>query len=169
MSEADVLGEVGLDYKYAKSPEDKAHQNAVLSRLLNAAGRAGKSINLHSRWAQRPTLEAAVAYKRTWGLNALMHWFTSSKKLIRICAEEKIFVSVGPSILLDGPACEVCLHIPDPLLLVETDSPVPFGGEPAEPAWAYRVLERLSVLRGRELSELAEDLNENFDRYLHLA
>ena len=99
LHEADVLGEVGLDFKHASTDEQKAFQRELLSRMLDAARESGKPINLHSRWAQRQTLEVAIGFKRETGLHALMHWFTSSKKLIRICAEEGVFVSAGPAIL----------------------------------------------------------------------
>jgi TatD DNase family protein len=166
LKEADALGEVGLDFKYARSPAQKAAQKDLLERLLAMAAEAGVPVNLHSRWAERPVMEIAIRHQRDTGNPVLLHWFTSSKKLIRICAEEGVYVSVGPSILFDGPASEVCLHIPDPLLLIETDSPVPFKGEPAEPAWAARVFERLAALRGSNPSCLEARLNENFDRYL---
>jgi Tat protein secretion system quality control protein TatD with DNase activity len=70
--------------------------------------------------------------------------------------------------LFDEQAAMVSCHIPDSLLLVETDSPVPYDGKPAEPAWAVRVVERLAEVRGKDPSDLAEILNENFDRYLGL-
>lgn len=168
VEKADALGEVGLDFKYARSEEQQTFQRELLDQMLEMAKTARKPVNLHSRWAQRQTMEIAVQYKKDTGLPALLHWFTSSKKLIRICAEEGIFVSVGPSILFEGPASEVCLHIPDHLLLVETDSPVPYGGDPAEPAWIPRVFEKLSELRGTEPAVLERILNENFDRYLNL-
>ena len=166
LAEADVLGEVGLDYKWARTEEERAFQNDLLTRMFQMAAASGKPVNLHSRYAQRQTLERAVAYKRDTGLPALMHWFTASKKLIKICAEEGIFVSVGPSVLFEGPTGEVCLHIPDHLVLVETDSPVPFGGAPAEPAWAARVCRKLAELRGADPPAFEKQLNENFDRYL---
>ena len=74
---------------------------------------------------------------------------------------------MGPSVLFEGPCRDVCPHIPDHLLLVETDSPVPFGGDPAEPAWAARVFDKLAELKGMDGATLERILNENFDRYLN--
>jgi TatD DNase family protein len=166
LAEADALGEVGLDYKWARTEEERAYQNDLLTRMLEMAAAEKKPVNLHSRYAQRQTLERAVAFTRETGLPALMHWFTASKKLIRICEAEGIFVSAGPSVLFEGPTQEVVLHIPEQLLLVETDSPVPFGGEPAEPAWAARVCARLAELRGADPAAFEQQINENFARYL---
>ncbi len=166
IGEADVLGEVGLDHKHAQDDEQKRFQEELLERLLVVAADAGKPINLHSRRAQRRVMEIAIRYTKETGLPALLHWFTASKKLIRLCGPEGVYVSVGPSVLFDGPAREVCVEIPEHLLLVETDSPVPYGGEPAEPAWAARVVERLAELRGVTAERLADRLAENFSTYL---
>jgi Tat protein secretion system quality control protein TatD with DNase activity len=50
--------------------------------------------------------------------------------------------------------------------LLETDSPVEFGGQPARPAWACRVAERLAELRGISYAALAAQLQANLARYL---
>jgi len=166
LDEADVLGEIGLDYFHARTDEQKELQGDLLGRLLELAAAARKPINLHSRRAQRQTMERAIEFTRRTGLPALLHWFTASKKLIRSCSPAGVYVSVGPSVLFDGPAQEVCLEIPEGQLLVETDSPVPFGGEPATPAWAARVTERLARLRGIARPALERQLEENFQAYL---
>ena len=166
---ADGLGEVGLDFKYAVTDEQQTFQRELLDRQLDLAAAAGPlPVNLHSRRAQRQTLEAALRYRRETGGQALLHWFTQSKKLIRICGEAGIFVSAGPSVLFDDHAADVALTIPEALLLVETDSPVPFGGTPATPAWAARVLNRLAELKGVEPEALARQVAENFARFMGL-
>jgi TatD DNase family protein len=166
VAEAHAVGEIGLDYMHAKTEEQKQVQHALLEDLLALAAAARKPVNLHSRRAQRQTMERAAAFKRETGLNALMHWFTASKKLVRACGEAGLYVSAGPSVLIDPLACDVAKTIPDALLLVETDSPVLFGGAPAEPAWAAKVAEKLAEVRGVSLSVLERQLSENFDRYL---
>jgi len=165
---ADLLGEVGLDYRYAVTDDEKSFQGELLTKMLDIAAAAKKPVNLHSRRSQRQTMEAAIKYKKKTGLPVALHWFTQSKKLIRICAEEGIFVSAGPSVLFDEHSAQVSLHIPDSLLLVETDSPVPFNSEPAEPAWAARVAERIAEVRGRKVADLEPALNDNLERYLML-
>jgi len=166
IEEADVLGEVGLDWKHAVTDEQKGLQEELLERLLAIAAEAGKPINLHSRRAQRRTMELAIEYTKRTGLPALLHWFTASRKLVRLCGPAGVYVSVGPSVLFDGPAREVCVEIAEPYLLVETDSPVPYGGEPAEPAWAARVALRVAELRGVTPEYLEARVAENFSHYL---
>ncbi len=166
LEEADALGEVGLDFKHARTEEQRTFQRRLLDRLLVLARSVKKPVNLHSRWSERAVMEVAIRYRRAGGAQALLHWFTSSVKLVRICAEEGVFISVGPSILSSEQTQKVCRHLPEELLLLETDSPVPFDGEPAEPAWVARVFEKLAEVRGADSEKLEAQVNENFQRYL---
>lgn len=166
LEQADLLGEVGLDFKYAKSPEQQTHQRLLLERQLELAQAAGKPINLHSRWAQRQTLEVAVAFTRATGLGAQLHWFTQSTKLVRIANREGVYISAGPSLLYSEEARRVAGAVEQHLLLLETDSPVPFGERPAEPAWVRPVAECLAGLWGVSWEEVAAITTANFDRYL---
>ena len=162
LPEADVLGEVGLDYKWATSPAQQAQQQDVLAQQLALAAQCGKPINLHSRRAQRQTLERAVEFRRRTQLNAQLHWFTQSKKLVRICRAERIYVSVGPSVLCDSQTQAVAATIDRELLLLETDAPVAIGGAAGHPAQVAAVAAKLAELIGFT----AEEAAANWARYL---
>ena len=162
LPEADVLGEVGLDYKWATSPEQQAQQQDVLTQQLDLAAQCSKPINLHSRRAQRQTLERAVEFRHRTQLNAQLHWFTQSKKLVRICRAERIYVSVGPSVLCDLQTQAVIAEIDPELLLLETDAPVPIGGTAGHPVRVAAVAAKLAELIGFT----AEEAAANWTRYL---
>jgi TatD DNase family protein len=166
LGEADVLGEAGLDFKVLERPEDEAFQRGLLQEQFEAARVAKKPVNLHSRRALRETLEEAVRFRRETGLNAQMHWFTQSKKLVRLACAQGVYVSVGPSVLDRPDVQEVVKAIADDLLLFETDSPVPFGEAESEPAWVRRVAERVAEVRGADFETLAGRVAENFERFL---
>ena len=163
---ADFVGEVGLDHKDALEQRDRARQREALDRQLSWAASHRLPVNLHSRRADREVLEAAIAFRERTGLGCLMHWFTHSKKLSRVCAVNGIFISPGPSILDDPKSAEVAGSIPRSILLVETDSPVVYGAAgPARPAWARQVLIRLADLHGIDLELLEQSISSNFERY----
>ena len=166
LGEADVLGEAGLDFKVVERAEDGAFQRSLLERQFEAAREARKPVNLHSRRALRETLEEAVRFRRETGLNAQMHWFTQSKKLVRRACDQGVYVSVGPSVLDRPDVQEVVRVIADDLLLLETDSPAPFGEAQSEPAWVRRVAERVAEVRGTDYDRLAGQTAENFEQYL---
>lgn len=163
---AEQLGEVGLDFKWARSEEEQSYQRQILDRQLELAARHRKPINLHSRWALRQTLEVAVDFTRETGLGAQMHWFTQSKKLIRISNPARVYVSVGPSILFDEQARGVAALIERDLLLLETDSPVPFDGNPAEPSWIQEVARMVAQLWSCDPAEVARQTELNYRRFL---
>lgn len=167
LGDADLVGEIGLDYKDAVSEPERARQRDVLDRQLGWADPFRLPVNLHSRRADREVLDAAVVFRERTGLGALLHWYTHSKKLARRSAAAGVFVSPGPSVLIDPPTAEVARVIDDPILLVETDSPVEYGAEgAARPVWARRVLERLAALRDGSVEELERIVAENLRRYL---
>ncbi len=166
LPEADELGEVGLDYKWADTAERQHLQQELLDRQLEIAHRCGKPACFHSRRSQRQVMERAVAYHRETGLNAQLHWFTQSRKLVGICNEEGIYVSVGPTILSDDQAGQVAQTVADNLLLLETDAPVAVGGIPGTPARARAVAEKLSDLRDVSLETISEQTQRNLDSFL---
>jgi TatD DNase family protein len=163
---ADLIGEIGLDYKDATDPSQQRRQREVLQAMLDLAARCGRPVNLHTRRADRDLMEAAVSFTRRTGLPALLHWFTHSAKMARACGEAGLFISAGPSILTDARQAEVARAIHRDFLLVETDAPVVYAGGEASPAWAARVMSRLAEARGEDPAALAEQVAANLGRYL---
>jgi len=166
LGEVDMLGEVGLDYKHATDDQEKARQDRWLTRQLELAAAAQKPINLHSRRALRQVMEVAIAYQERSGCPAQLHWFTQSKKLIRHTNEAGIFVSAGPSVLLNPDTAAAAATIDRQLLLTETDCPVPYDGTSARPSWVSRVLGRLAAVHGEEPEELEAQVERNFARLM---
>jgi len=163
---ADVVGEIGLDYKYASTGDQQKFQRLVLDRHMTIAAINKKPINLHSRWALRETMNAAIEYTRDTGLGAQLHWFTQSKKLTRLTNRVGVYVSVGPSIIHSKEARSVAASIDRSLLLLETDSPVAFEGEASEPSWTAKVAAVVAELWQCDLTEVSRQTEENFERYL---
>lgn len=165
-ADAAVIGETGLDHKHATTDEQQAEQQRLLERHFAIAAAHGKPVNLHSRRCLRQTMEAAIAFHRDTGLNAQMHWFTQSKKLVRICNDEGIYVSAGPTVLHDEQAADIAAEIDDDLLLLESDAPVRIRGVEGHPRRVRDVAEKLAERRGVELHTLAARLADNLRRYL---
>ncbi len=166
LASADQLGEAGLDRKWADTPELQAYQEDILDKQLELAAQHRKPVNLHSRRCLRQVMERAIAFHRETGLNAQLHWFTHSEKLARICNDEGIYISVGPSVLDQEQSQKVAVAIADELLLLETDAPVPFGDESGHPRRTREVAEKLAELKGVSTAEVAEQTAANFARLM---
>ena len=162
---ADAVGEVGLDYKDAPDDVQRARQRTALLLQLDWAAEFRKPVNVHCRRAERDILEVCGAFARRTGLGVNLHWFTHSAKLARRAAELGLFISPGPSILYDAAQAEVARAVAGEFLLLETDSPVEFGGAPAAPAWAASVAVKLAAVRGESYEDLAGRLQANLQRY----
>jgi TatD DNase family protein len=159
------LGEVGLDFKDARDAVQQERQREALRAQLEWAAAMRKPVNVHCRRAEREIAGVAAEFARRTGLGVDLHWFTHSEKMARVCAEAGVFISPGPSILHDEKQARVAARIAADWLLLETDSPVEYGGEPARPAWAARVARRLAELRGEPFEVLAARLQSNLRRY----
>ena len=61
----------------------------------------------------------------------------------------------------------MAVEIDDALLLLETDAPVPIGGQPGHPARVAEVLAKLAALKGVEEGTLAARTQANVDRFLN--
>ena len=166
LSEAVALGEVGLDYKWAESDQQRHRQQELLERQFTLAAEGAKPVNLHSRRCLREVMERAIAFHRDSGFNAQLHWFTHSKKLVHICNEEGIFISVGPAIIHEERSRAVAAEIAPDLILLETDAPVPIGGRPGDPCRTREVAENLAEVKGMSLTDIAALTEANFSRYL---
>jgi TatD DNase family protein len=163
---ADVLGEVGLDYKDAADESQRLRQREALRTQLDWAAELGKPVTVHCRRAERDIFDMCSAFAARTGLGVELHWFTHSRPLARRCAEAGLFISPGPSILYDAAQGEVARVVAEDWLLVETDSPVEFAGVHARPAWAASVASRLAELRGVPRPEIVATLQANLRRWL---
>ena len=106
LDEAGLLAEIGLDHKWAETSSQRQYQSDVLERLLELAATHRKPVGLHSRRCLRQTMERAMEFRRRTGLQAQLHWFTQSVKLVRMCNTAGVFVSVGPTVIGHEPTQE---------------------------------------------------------------
>jgi TatD DNase family protein len=161
-----MVGESGLDYKHAVTPEQRQLQQELLQRHFDFAALHRLPVNLHSRRAERAVLEEALKFRETTGLNALMHWFTSSKKLIRQGATGGLFFTAGPVILEDDHSFKTACTIPLERLLTETDAPVPFRTGGGRLSAIRDVSQKLALYHEMSLEMFEKQMWDNFRCYL---
>lgn len=161
LDEADMVGEAGLDYKTAETPEARAAQHAALEEQFRLAAGAGLGVNLHSRRALRETMEAAVRFRAETGLPALLHWFTHSRKLAARAAAGGVLVSAGPAVLGSEDSLRVAASVPADRIVLESDAPVPLAGVASDPAQVPAVAAALARAAGVPPEELASRVYAN--------
>jgi len=150
-----AVGETGLDYHYDHSPRDA--QREVFRWHLALADQAGLPVIIHSREADADTIEIL---RELPPRRAVLHCFSGSPELLDLAREMGIYVSVaGPVTFRKSHELrESVKHIPDELLLVETDSPYlapePRRGKRNEPAYVAHTAREVAALRGVSFEDI---------------
>lgn len=169
VTDAAVIGEIGLDYHYDFSP--RAVQQAVLAAQIGVALEARRPVAIHTREAWVDTMAILRAEGRGQ-LRGVMHCFTEGLDELRDALDLGFFISMAGIVTFPKASAlrEVALAIPADRLLVETDAPflapVPHRGKRNEPAWVVETLGELARLRGVSASTLGEQVRANFAAFL---
>jgi TatD DNase family protein len=163
-----AFGEIGLDFHYDNSPREIQLQ--VFRRQLKLANDARLPVIIHTREAEKETIEILRSHQDGSALAGVMHCFSGSLWLAQQALELGFLISFS-GILTFKKAEElrtVARHVPLNSLLVETDcpflTPVPFRGKRNEPSYVVEVARCLAQLRGLAIEEIARITSENFMR-----
>jgi TatD DNase family protein len=153
-----AIGECGLDFARARDADDRAHQLAVFRAHLELARATGLPLSIHCVKAHAPMLEL-LREKPT--PPSVMHAFSGSAELARVCAQAGHYVSFAGNLLLANArkVVEAARAVPEDRVLIETDTPdqTPPARRPApnEPAFIVDVAQGLARVRGRSLEAIA--------------
>lgn len=160
-----AIGETGLDYHYDHSPRDV--QRAAFEFQLALAISRDLPLIVHSREADEDTM----AILKGSGLRrGVLHCFNGSMRLLELAASLGMHVSVAGPVTFPKAAelRESVRHIPDELLLIETDAPyltpAPYRGKRNEPAYVAYTAAELAALRGVTPEDIARITTVNARR-----
>jgi TatD DNase family protein len=154
-----AIGECGLDFLRARTPESRDHQLAVFRTHLELARATGLPLSMHCVGAHGPLLQLLRERPTP---PSVMHAFSGSAELARAFVAAGHYISFAGSICLANARKPIAAAraVPEDRLLIETDSPdqTPPDRRPAdsEPAFIIDIARRLAEVRGVELAELAE-------------
>lgn len=158
-----AVGETGLDFYRDWAPRDR--QQALFERHLELATELGKPVVIHSRAADRETLDTLAGFSG----DVVLHCF-SSPPMLRDALERGYYVSFAGNVTYKN-ASELrvaATQVDADRLLTETDSPYlapqPLRGRPNEPANVVHTLEALAAARHVVAEELAAQIDANAQR-----
>jgi TatD DNase family protein len=158
-----ALGEIGLDYK-ASLP--KKHQKAVFSRLLSIAKAHEKPVIIHARYVHATVLSML----REAGINqAVFHAFNGALDVLFALLDAGYLISATPSTGRNEPHTAALRAAPLDRILIETDTPVIWGGAGGRPIHCWNSLKALAAVREVEMGEVAEHVFRNTVSFFHLA
>ncbi len=161
-----AIGECGLDYFYNHSPKEV--QKKVFEVHIRAAQQSGLPLIIHTRDADEDMIEILDEQYAIEPFNAVVHCFSSSKKLADFAVEKGFYISASGIITFNKSLDlqDIFKTLPLDRLLVETDAPflapTPFRGKRNQPAYVYHVAEKLAQIMNVSFDEMAEITTNNF-------
>jgi len=161
MGRAVALGEIGLDYWYRevrKDAEKKALQKDLFRRLLALAKKNEKPVSIHSRgaWSDCVSIAIEAGVKK-----AVFHWFSGPLDVLKQLLDEGYYASATPAAAYSKEHRTVIEKTPLESLVLETDSPVTYRGEPSEPAHILKALSAVAQLKNEKEETVAQKTTEN--------
>ncbi len=161
---APMIGEIGLDFHFVKDPSAYGPQREVFDFFLASAGPAGLIVNLHTTGAEREVLDALVTHDIG---RAVVHWYSGPTGKMRGYFDRGYLFTVGVELLISEAIERIAAHIPDDLLLTETDNP---GGyewyakKRGMPSLIGNVVTKLAEIRKTTPERITETVRANFAR-----
>ena len=153
-----ALGEIGLDYYRDLSPRED--QQRVFREQLALARELNLPVVIHNRDAHADVLRILTS-DGVGPAGGVMHCFSGSWEMAGQFMKLGLYISLaGPVTFTNAPRlAEVAQKLPSTRLLVETDcpylAPVPYRGRRNEPAYVRLVAEKVALMRGIPVEELA--------------
>ena len=160
------IGETGLDFYYNHS--DKDNQITSFEEHIKASLELNIPLIVHSRNAERDTLEIFSKYKNT-NLKILMHCFTGSKEFAENLLSFGAYFSASGILTFKNSLelQETFKSIPLNRILIETDSPylapVPNRGKQNEPSYVKYTAQKLADIKNISNLDLIKNTTSNFN------
>jgi TatD DNase family protein len=164
-----AMGELGLDYHYA--PETAGAQRHLMEAELDLARRLGLPVIVHSRDADADTVALLTAHAAAWtgdpGCIGVLHCFTEDEPFAHALLDLGFMISFSGIVTFRNadPLRAVARGVPADRLLIETDTPylapVPYRGQPNEPAFLPAVAECLARVRGETVAAITTQTSVN--------
>jgi TatD DNase family protein len=161
-----ALGETGLDFYYEHS-EREVQKNAFLKHI-EAARISKLPVVIHSRSADRETIDILQSEMKNSAFTGLIHCFSTGEELAHASIELGFYISISGIITFKKSSAlqEIVSKLPLSSLLVETDSPylapVPHRGKSNEPAYTKLTAEFLAKLLNKPYEEVARVTTDNY-------
>ena len=161
-----AVGEIGLDFQYARSEELQDSQLQVFHEMLRTAEKLSLPVIIHSRGTTRQIVSLLPSY----GVKkVLLHWFSRPIGLLPQIVDRGYYITEGPPSVYSSGIREIIRRIPLTNLLTETDGPVrfrgPFKGEKTTPAFIPLVVDAIAQLKEEKETEVADQIFQNFTSF----
>ena len=160
------VGETGLDFYYNHS--EKKDQINSFEEHISAAQEKNLPLIVHTRSAEKETLQILEKHSKKKETKILIHCFTGSKEFAFKLLDLGAYISASGVVTFkkSQDLANTFRDIPNDKILVETDAPylapVPLRGKPNEPSYIIHTVKFLSKIKSLSFDEFSEITSNNF-------
>lgn len=161
-----ALGEIGLDFCYARTGEERENQRGIFAHFLDLAVELDLPVVLHARDAE---WEVFDAIERA-GVRAYFHSYSGPRELALKIAEAGHVIGINTGIDFIPAVREAAEVLPLGSIVVETDSPYlsPYKGQKNYPWNVEYAIRRIAEIRGLSFEEVERATEKNTLRFFGL-
>ena len=167
LTQSPMIGEIGLDYHWVKDASQYPAQREVFEFLLAAASEQGKSINVHTKGAEKEVMQLLRRYNIQ---RAIIHWYSGPLDVLQTMIDYGLYFTVGVEVTTSQEIQVIAQRIPTKQLLTETDNPGGqswLTGETGMPRHMINVVQKLAELRKTSTEDIIETVQSNFSRLIN--
>ncbi len=157
-----AIGEVGMDFKWTKEPEQMAKQKENFQKVIELAEQIKKPMLVHTRNAEKEIIEMLETTKA----KAVLHCFQGNKKLIQRASDYGHYFSIPPVIARLQHFQLLARMVNINQLLTETDGPFlsPVPGQRNEPANVAVSVQKIAEAKKFDVEEVKKNIWLNYQR-----
>ena len=160
------VGETGLDFYYNHS--EMKDQISSFEEHISAAQKKNLPLIVHTRSAEKETLQILEKYSKKKDTKILIHCFTGTREFAFKLLDLGAYISASGVVTFNKSQdlANTFRDIPNEKILVETDAPylapVPLRGKPNEPSYIIHTVKFLSKIKNLSFDEFSKVTTNNF-------
>ena len=160
------IGETGLDFYYNHS--EKKDQICTFEEHISAAQEKNLPLIVHTRSAEKETLQILEKHLKKKETKILIHCFTGTREFAFRLLGLGAYISASGVVTFNKSQnlANTFRDIPNEKILVETDSPylapVPLRGKSNEPSYIIHTVKFLSKIKNLSFEEFSNITTNNF-------
>lgn len=167
-----AVGEIGLDYYWVKTEEDRANSRAFFDAQLALSEELNLPAIVHDRDAHKDTVDIVRSHPKARGVFHCCALSAEDAKLVTDKLGWMVSFTGNVTFKNARRALEVIDRVPLEHIMVETDSPYmapePFRGKRCDSRYVYRVCETIAQIKGLSTETVAEVTFQNGLRFFGL-
>jgi len=164
IDQSPMIGEIGLDYHWVEDTVQYPAQRRVFEFLLATASQQGKTVNIHTKGAEKEILGLLQHY----GIQrSIIHWYSGPLDILQEMVAHGCYFTVGVEVLTSPYIQNIVRDLPAELLLTETDNPGGYEwlmGTGGRPHHIIDVVQKLAEVRQVAVETITETVEDNFRR-----